>query len=149
MSYRAFKRLLGETNLERKCRFLFGAFILLLITSSFWLYARQTEGLAYDQLPITCRFLVNQIVDHQVTTICHPNSSANAPGAEESQAIEQELEEFHRDWGVPGSLGEYRIWKVTPNTRPEQMPLDNYTVQRLKEFMDDPNKKEDLSLIHI
>ena len=43
MSYRAFKRLLGETSLERKCRFLFGAFILLLITSSFWLYARQTE----------------------------------------------------------------------------------------------------------
>ena len=25
MSYRAFKRLLGETSLERKCRFLFGA----------------------------------------------------------------------------------------------------------------------------
>ena len=29
MSYRAFKRLLGETSLERKCRFLFGAFILV------------------------------------------------------------------------------------------------------------------------
>ena len=37
MSYRAFKRLLGETSLERKCRFLFGAFILLLIAGSFWL----------------------------------------------------------------------------------------------------------------
>ena len=32
MSYRAFKRLLGETSLERKCRFLFGAGTLLLIT---------------------------------------------------------------------------------------------------------------------
>ena len=29
MSYRAFKRLLGETSLERKCRFLLGGFILL------------------------------------------------------------------------------------------------------------------------
>ena len=43
MSYRAFKRLLGETSLERKCRFLFGAFILLLITGSFSFYARQTD----------------------------------------------------------------------------------------------------------
>jgi hypothetical protein len=42
MSYRAFKRLLGETSLERKCRFLFGAGILLLITGSFWLYALRT-----------------------------------------------------------------------------------------------------------
>lgn len=45
MSYRAFKHLLGETSLERKCRFLFGGFIVLLITASFFLYARQTEGL--------------------------------------------------------------------------------------------------------
>jgi signal transduction histidine kinase len=62
MSYRAFKRLLGETSLERKCRFLFGAFILLLITGSFWLYARQTEHLAYDQLDTTSRLLVPPIV---------------------------------------------------------------------------------------
>ena len=58
MSYRAFKRLLGETGLERKCRFLFGAFILLLITLCFWRYARQTEGLAYDQIDTTGRLLV-------------------------------------------------------------------------------------------
>src|SRR4051794_26879284 len=62
MSYRAFKRLLGETSLERKCRFLFGAFILLLITASFWLYAHETEHLAYDQLKNTCRVLTGPIV---------------------------------------------------------------------------------------
>jgi signal transduction histidine kinase len=70
MSYRAFKRLLGETSLERKCRFLFGGFILLLITASFWLYARQTEHLAYDQLPTTCRLLVNHAVARQIATTC-------------------------------------------------------------------------------
>src|SRR5207253_6247987 len=63
MSYRAFKRLLGETSLERKCRFLFGAGILLLITASFWLYAYQTEDLAYAQTTTTCRVLVNPIFD--------------------------------------------------------------------------------------
>jgi signal transduction histidine kinase len=62
MSYRAFKRLLGETSLERKCRFLFGAGILVLITLSFWLYAYLTEQLAYNQAVTTCRLLVYPIL---------------------------------------------------------------------------------------
>ena len=36
MSYRSIKRVLGETSLERKCRFLFGACLLLLVTATFW-----------------------------------------------------------------------------------------------------------------
>lgn len=43
MSYRSIKRVLGETSLERKCRFLFGICLLLLITASFWLYGKQTN----------------------------------------------------------------------------------------------------------
>jgi signal transduction histidine kinase len=67
MSYRAFKRLLGETSLERKCRFFFGAGIFLLITASFFLYAYQTEHLVYNQTMTTCRALVNQIFDKHHT----------------------------------------------------------------------------------
>ncbi|MBA4062108.1 MAG: histidine kinase [Isosphaera sp.] len=62
MSYRAFKRLLGETSLERKCRWLLGAGVLLLMTGSFWVYARQTEDLAYNQLETTGRALLAPIV---------------------------------------------------------------------------------------
>ena len=58
MSYRALKRLLGETSLERKCRFLFGAGILILITGSFWFYAYLTESLAYEQTKTAGRLLV-------------------------------------------------------------------------------------------
>jgi two-component system sensor histidine kinase BarA len=65
MSYRAFKRLLGETSLERKCRFLFGAGILVLISLSFWFYALQTEHLAYDQAISACRQLVDPILQEQ------------------------------------------------------------------------------------
>src|SRR5437773_7058937 len=75
MSYRAFKRLLGETSLERKCRFLFGAGILVLITLSFWLYAYRTEHLAYDQASATCRLLVNPILAQQ-----HLVAKANRKG---------------------------------------------------------------------
>ena len=65
MSYRAFKRLLGETSLERKCRFLFGAGIFFLLTLSFWFYAYQNERLAYDQAVTSCRLLVFPILAQQ------------------------------------------------------------------------------------
>jgi signal transduction histidine kinase len=60
MSYRSIKRVLGETSLERKCRFLFGACLLLLITTSFWLYSFQTESIVNDQNRNTGRLLVDQ-----------------------------------------------------------------------------------------
>ena len=62
MSYRAFKRLLGETSLERKCRWLIGSGVLVLMAASFFFYARQTEELAYDQLAHTGRTLVPPVV---------------------------------------------------------------------------------------
>jgi signal transduction histidine kinase len=62
MSYRAFKHLLGETGLERKCRWLLGTGVLLLMFASFYVYAVQTEDLAYDQLTHTGRTLVPPIV---------------------------------------------------------------------------------------
>ncbi len=53
MSYRSIKRVLGESNLERKCRLLFGTCLLLLITGSFWWYGEQTLQLVYKQIRIT------------------------------------------------------------------------------------------------
>lgn len=49
MSYRTFKNLLGETSLERKCRFIFSSGILVLVTLSFWWYGQKTEQLVIDQ----------------------------------------------------------------------------------------------------
>jgi two-component system, NarL family, sensor histidine kinase BarA len=49
MSYRTVKRLLGETSLERKCRFLFGGGLLLLISGSFYVYAYMTTKLVYEE----------------------------------------------------------------------------------------------------
>src|SRR5262249_7924051 len=99
MSYRAFKRLLGETSLERKCRFLFGGFILLLITGSFWLYAHQTEQLAYEQINTASRLLAVQIVDHQLATGCRtPAGPKGRPNVEEQKRIAQALDEFRQEW---------------------------------------------------
>jgi len=49
MSYRTFKRTLGETNLERKCRLLFGACLFPLIAGSFWWYGSQTDQIVVKQ----------------------------------------------------------------------------------------------------
>jgi two-component system, NarL family, sensor histidine kinase BarA len=60
MSYRTFKRALGETNLERKCRLLFGASLLVLITGSFWWYGSQTDKLVYERNRFAGEQLVTQ-----------------------------------------------------------------------------------------
>jgi len=62
MSYRGFKRLLGESGLERKTRMLLGAGVILLMTASFYFYARQTEELATDQLVLSGQALAPQLL---------------------------------------------------------------------------------------
>ena len=60
MSYRSIKRVLGETSLERKCRYLFGACLLLLISASFWWYGNRTNKIIDEQNQNTGRLLVDQ-----------------------------------------------------------------------------------------
>ena len=62
MSYRAVKRLLGETSLERKCRFLFGGGLMLLITGSFYFYAWLNSNLIYSQNKTTGRMLISSVL---------------------------------------------------------------------------------------
>ena len=59
MSYRSFKHLLGETSLERKCRFIFGLGILVLVTASFFWYGQKTESLVTRQRTEKAQMLVN------------------------------------------------------------------------------------------
>ncbi|MCX7393312.1 MAG: HAMP domain-containing sensor histidine kinase [Planctomycetales bacterium] len=62
MSYNNAIGLLGETSLERKCRLLFGGGLLLLISGSFWIYARQTQGLVFVQNTDLARSLVASVI---------------------------------------------------------------------------------------
>jgi two-component system, NarL family, sensor histidine kinase BarA len=60
MSYQSFKRVLGETSLERKCRFLFGICLFVLIGVSFWWYGSRTEKIVNDKNRETGKLLVPQ-----------------------------------------------------------------------------------------
>jgi two-component system sensor histidine kinase BarA len=50
MSYRTFKRVLGETNLERKCRWWFGISLAVMLSLSFYWYGQQTDKLVEDRI---------------------------------------------------------------------------------------------------
>jgi two-component system, NarL family, sensor histidine kinase BarA len=50
MSYRTVKRVLGETSLERKCRWWFGLSLVVLLTLSFTWYGRQMDHLVANRI---------------------------------------------------------------------------------------------------
>jgi two-component system sensor histidine kinase BarA len=62
MSYRSFKRVLGETHLELKCLFLFGVSLLILLTGSLLLYLELTKKLVYREYRNTGELLVSQLM---------------------------------------------------------------------------------------
>ena len=90
MSYRSIKRVLGETSLERKCRFLFGACLLLLITASFWWYGSQTEKIVNEQNRNTGRLLVDQEMQvRHWKSVGRQDEKFEAVGAEAVGVVQQ------------------------------------------------------------
>lgn len=144
MSYRAFKQLLGETSLERKCHLLFGAFSILLITASFYLYARQTEYLAYEQINVACRLLVVQIVDQQLSTGCRPVVDGKPTARAGDDAGRVAHHEFRKKWeeSWPEALRSYEFSLLVPLPgRPGQV-LDQISQAKIKDFQANPDKQE-------
>ncbi|HWG45125.1 MAG TPA: ATP-binding protein [Gemmataceae bacterium] len=140
MSYRAFKRLLGEYRLERKFRYLFGAFIAILLTSSFYLYHQQTESLAYDQIKTTCRVLVDKIVENKLATVCRPDEDGQPVRDDDKRQLTQAMAEFDRSWNHGFS---YMHYVFKPNATRQQDIPDPATLERIKAFQNDVNKTED------
>jgi two-component system sensor histidine kinase BarA len=52
----------GTGGLERRCCFVFGTGIVLVVAGSFYWYGNQSEKMVLDQNKVTCRTLVNPIV---------------------------------------------------------------------------------------
>src|SRR5262245_30703937 len=148
MSYRTVKRLLGETSLERKCHLLFATFSILLITGSFYFYARQTEHLAYEQLNTACRLLVGQIVDQQLATGCRQVIDGQPTPRLKDEVGPAVHKEFHDEWEKPWPepLRDYLVSWLKPGPgRPGEV-LDQVSQAKLKLFQDDPEKREDHQL---
>jgi signal transduction histidine kinase len=112
MSYRSFTDILGETSLERKCRFLFGLCLLVLITGSFWWYGSLTEQLVYATTRSTGRHLVDAIMVQSHWKTWETNPKFN--GMIESAGREFQSEPY--EWQI-----------LDPRAAPEERHAEGYS----------------------
>src|SRR6266446_1197240 len=124
MSYKGFKRLLGESSLERKSRFLLGAVTLLLISGSFWLYAKMNVSLAYEATIISGRTLTGQVLYYHHV---HKNNPRIC------EAIDDFAEQFVTKPGDPAESKfvnaltkyQFRLYKMHSKKREHQPDPDD------------------------
>src|SRR5262245_38103023 len=129
MSYRAFKRLFGETSLERKCRLMLGAVTLVLITASFWFYAYKTDTIAYDAITNSSRLLVPPIL---------------AKAHVEHELLKEAIEEFQtqseKNARDNDALAKYTSAILKPNARKSENKPDASETGLIELFSRDENK---------
>ena len=153
MSYRAFKRLLGETSLERKCLCLFGIGTLVLISSIFWGYANRTEALAYEQTAVTGRVLALHLFekrhekDLQNLAAARDKKSGHEPlpvQADSDRELQRHALDAFWEENMPDLINKYKESLIKPlPTNRENQAEDSFEIRLLGEFLADPEKKED------
>jgi len=140
VSYRAFKRLLGETSLERKCRFLLGAAVLLLVTMSFWLYAWQTEQLAFDQMVTSGRLLVDPLVAKM-------HLEKKQQGVDVRQSMDEFLSVWESHWPKDKEFSNYHYFVLKKDARnPENKPSGD-EVALMRKFAEENDKQEEVRML--
>jgi two-component system, NarL family, sensor histidine kinase BarA len=121
VSYRGVKRVLGETHLERKCRWLFGMCLAVLIAGSFWWYGERTETLVYDNTRANAAAQVPANLLRLHSTIYE----------------EPKNKEMIQHWAKTWSTGrQYQADVINPNSpNSEKLPKTNFEQQMIKEFL--------------
>ncbi|MBC8351282.1 MAG: HAMP domain-containing protein [Planctomycetes bacterium] len=118
MGYRSIKRALGETNLERKCRILFGLCLALLISLTFWRVDVIGERLV--------RGTINQM-GHDWANISLYRLHWHA--LENNQDFREQVIEFEKDlltedyrWEILGTSADTGSWIFLPDPKvPESL----------------------------
>ena len=139
MSYRSFKRVLGETHLERKFLGIFGLCLFLLIAGSFSLYLIQTEKLVSKQNPDKAELLVltGMITKHwEAMAVVRPEKNRNDDPEknrndelnEVLQALQAKLKGKKYDWS----------FILRPDAEKWSEPDDPYDKQVLERYLGRP-----------
>ena len=131
MSYRAFKKLLGETNLERKCRYLFGGGLLVLITASFSLNTWLNNQVLNDQNITSARLLVAPIILEKHWKWSESNDQYRMLIEKIAQSVK------------PKDLGDYSwaVFKANPsNADSKERPIDSAGYEALERIKQGENE---------
>jgi two-component system, NarL family, sensor histidine kinase BarA len=125
VSYRSFKHLLGETSLERKCRFMFGLGILVLVSGSFFIYGQKTEKIVLLQTTQTARMLVNPTLKD-----LHFRALGNSD-------FEDILDILSEDLKTIGDLPPHKAYVLYPyNTKEaKKRPTDSNEAEAMAHFL--------------
>ena len=134
MSYRTFKHLLGETSLERKCRFIFGGGILILVTTSFYLYGQKTEKLVIGQTTQTARRLVNP------TVVDKHYKSGDFVNSETKRMFDQLSHSFKGQDDLPTFDGYILNPYKNPRKDDDPDPADDFEKNALARFLESASK---------
>jgi two-component system, NarL family, sensor histidine kinase BarA len=124
VSYRTFKHLLGETSLERKCRFIFTGGILVLVTLSFFWYGQKTESLVIAQNTQAARMLVWQILT---------NLHTKSPLGEAAHVVD----DVWKGNTEPDELAGFdsRLLNPYDSNNPDKQPSDQFERDALNRFL--------------
>jgi len=128
MSYRSFKRVLGETHLERKFLGIFGLCLFLLIAGSFRLYLMETEQLVSKQNPQKAELLVATS-----KILAHWKAYDAANGTKREDGISEVIE--HIGMELKKGLYEYSFLRPVPNPEKPTGPIDPYDQEVLEHFV--------------
>jgi len=90
MSYRTFKHLLGETSLERKCRYIFSSGLFVLVSLSFSWYGHKTESLVAGQTLGNARRLTPEVI-YKIHS--QDQTKVNPEGAKQLEQVDRSLKQ--------------------------------------------------------
>jgi signal transduction histidine kinase len=133
MSYRTIKRLLGETSLERKCRFLFGGALLLLITGSFYVYAQLNLRIVRDQYRERARLLVGHNLQAAHADIVQAEAAAPSGPTEKKGQSKDNLAKSFKPEELTEETSDFTPlnWSELPGA---ERPSDTAVIDLLKRF---------------
>ena len=136
ISYRALKKLIGESSLERKCRFLFGFALLFLITASFWLYASRTRRLVEYQQLLRAQMMVSRVLQlvHYAALIPAATDSKPAQSTDSSATPPSQSDTNDEAKAVspdPTNTDTAQKSSVVDRSLPENVVLFNKTMSEL------------------
>ena len=133
MTRRSLNRVLGAKSLELKCLFLFGLFLLLVITASFLMYWEVTGRVVTQQNPTTARLLVDQVM-----LITHWKAMENPKDFQSYlEYLTQKLSEQRYSWRILGRPEDLRNRRdMDRNAR------DDFEARLLRRFLQVPDSPD-------
>ncbi len=141
MSYKSLKRALGETSLERKCRFLFGTCLFLLIAASFWAYDILTERVVYEQNQIRGQLLVDRAIQarHVENLASILNIVRKTPPSEKDQDLMKSDAALIQDITKLASKQQFEWYFIWANsTDKSNQPRTPYEEELLEKYKNKP-----------